>query len=111
MERAFELHSELLEWDDSDYDRAEARDGVNWRLHLQLDALVLRRASDESLPDGAALRELQRRGRSKNDAVHQIALLVTEDLFDRMRQPPDAPSDLFDLKNAELNRKIALLAK
>lgn len=46
-----ELHPELQGWEDSDYERAETQRDVNWRLHLQLDAVVLRRASDDALPD------------------------------------------------------------
>lgn len=51
LAHAFELHPELQDWKDSDYEQAETQRGVNWRLHLQLDAVVLRRASDDARPD------------------------------------------------------------
>ena len=39
-ERALRLHPELMRWSDRDHERAERRDGVNWRLHLYLQSLV-----------------------------------------------------------------------
>jgi hypothetical protein len=86
LAHAFELHAELQDWEDSDYKQSEIIRGVNWRLHLQLDAVVLRRASDDDLPDAGVIRELEKRGQSKIDAAHEIATLVAEDLWGRMKQ-------------------------
>jgi hypothetical protein len=83
LAHALTLHPELQDWADSDYQQAETRRGVNWRLHLQLDAVVLRRASDDALPDAGVIRELERRGGRKIDAIHKIATLVAEDLWER----------------------------
>jgi len=74
LEEAFGLHPELQRWNDADYERAETRSGVNWRLHLQLDAVVLRRASDDSLPDSRVIRELERRGESRAAAIIESRL-------------------------------------
>ncbi len=116
---AVELHPELQDWRDSDYQRAETKRGVNWHLHLQLDAVVLGRASDDALPDAGVIRELEKRGRSKIDAIHEIATLVAEDLWERMKQgteagdsgevSPDVQCRL-EASNEELDQKIAALA-
>src|SRR5947209_11237723 len=90
LAHAFQLHPELQDWEDSDYEQAETKRGVNWRLHLQLDAVVLRRASDDALPDAGVIRELEKRGQSKIDAIHEIATLVAEDLWERMKQATEA---------------------
>ena len=118
LAHAFELHPELQDWEDSDYEQADTKLGVNWRLHLQLDAVVLRRASDDALPDAGVIRELEKRGQSKIDAIHEIATLVAEDLWQRMKQATDA-GDLgevspdvqcrFEARNQELNQRIASL--
>jgi len=118
LEDALELHPELQDWEDSDYENAEAQQGVNWRLHLQLDAVVLRRATDDSLPDAKVIRELEKCGRRRIDAIHLIAALVAEDLWERMRQAteggessevcPDAQCRS-EARNAELNERIASL--
>ena len=118
LERAFELHPELQSWKDADYERAETQSGVNWRLHLDLDAVVLRRASDDSLPDTRVIRELERRGESRGGAVHKIAMLVAEDLWERMKEAPEARGSEelsteaeygFELRNKKLNERIVAL--
>lgn len=118
LAHAIELHPELQDWEDSDYEQAETKQGVNWRLHLQLDAVVLRRASDDTLPDAGVIRELQKRGRNKIDAVHEIARLVAEDLWESMKQTPGgaglgegSPDSQrrFEAGGMELNQKISAL--
>lgn len=115
---AFDLHPELQDWEDSDYEKAGKR-GVNWRLHLQLDAVVLRRASDEALPDAGVIRELERQGQSKINAIHAIATLVAEDLWERMKEATEAgdsgevSADVqcgFESRNEKLNERISALA-
>jgi len=118
LAHAFELHPELQDWEDSDYEQAEIKRGVNWRLHLQLDATVLRRASDDTLPDAGVIRELEKRGQSQIGAIHEIAKLVAEDLWERMKQATEA-GDLgevspdvqcwLEARNEELNQRIASL--
>ena len=108
LEKARKLHPELARWKDSDYARAEQKQGVNWRLHLQMDAIVLRRASDDSLPDYGVLDALQKKGRSELDAIHAIARLVAEDIWKRMKAPGQkTPEEM----NNDLNRKISRLAR
>ena len=118
LERAFELHPELESWEDADYEGTEIKSGVNWRLHLQLDAVVLRRASDDSLPDSRVIRELERRGESRPAAVHKIAMLVAEDLWKRMKEASEVRGSEelsteaeygFEVKNEKLNERIAAL--
>ena len=118
LAHALELHPELQDWEDSDYEQAETHRGVNWRLHLQLDAVVLRRASDDALPDAGVIRELERRGRSRIDAIHKIATLVAEDLWQRMKEATEAGDSVevsanaqcgFEVRNKELNERIAAL--
>ena len=118
LERAFELHPELESWKDADYERAENQSGVNWRLHIDMDAVVLRRASDDALPDTQVIRELERRGESRAAAVHKIALLVTEELYERMKEASEARASGegspkaewdFDAMNKKLNEKIVAL--
>ena len=118
LAHALELHPELQDWEDSDYEQAETERGVNWRLHLQLDAVVLRRASDDALPDAGVIRELERRGRSKIDVIHKIATLVAEDLWERMKEATEAGEKRevspdvqcrFEARNEELNQRIAAL--
>jgi glutathione synthase/RimK-type ligase-like ATP-grasp enzyme len=118
LERALELHPELDSWEDSDYERAESESGVNWRLHLELDAVVLRRASDDSLPDTRVIRELERRGQSRGAAVHKIAMLVAEDLWERMKEASETGNSEevsaeaecdFEARNKKLNDRIVAL--
>jgi hypothetical protein len=118
LAHAFELHPELQDWEDSEYKQAETQRAVNWHLHLQLDAVVLRRASDDALPDAGVIRELERRGQSRIDAVHKIAILVAEDLWERMKEAteagdaPEVSPDVqcgFEARNEELNQRIAAL--
>ncbi len=87
LRKAYELHPELLDWDDEDFERAERQQNVNWHLHLNLDAVVLRRASDPALPDGGVIEALQRQGKKKLDAIHMITALLAADLWERMRAP------------------------
>src|SRR5215475_1319074 len=89
-ERALGLHPEMQRWKDADYERAETKSGVNWRLHLDMDAVVLRRASDDSLPDNRVIRELERRGESRAAAVHKIAALVAAELWERLKAASEA---------------------
>ncbi len=122
-ERALQLHPELEDWEPEDYDRAEQEDGINWMFHLSIDAVVFRRASDPSLPDGGVIKELERQGRSYKDAIHMIARLVVEDIWERMRVPTRksdkaAPGGLstetvalMNSMTEKLNRKISALAK
>ncbi|MBI4342533.1 MAG: hypothetical protein HY599_04110 [Candidatus Omnitrophica bacterium] len=78
LELAYGLHPELRDWSVKDFDRAERDTGVNWHLHLTVDAIVLRRMSDPSLPDARVVRALEERGRPHLDAIHQIAhVLIT----------------------------------
>ena len=95
-----------------------AKSGVNCRLHLQLDGVVLRRASDDSLPDTRVIRELERRGESWAAAVHKIAMLVAEDLWERMKEASEARGSEelsteaeygLELRNEKLNERIAAL--
>ena len=117
LERAFELHPELESWKDADYERAENQSGVNWRLHIDMDAVVLRRASDDALPDTQVIRELERRGESRAAAVHKIALLVTEELYERMKEASEArgskelsaDAEWCEMRNKKLNEKIVAL--
>jgi hypothetical protein len=78
MELAWALHPELRDVDDED---AEEEPGVNWHLHLTLDAIVLRRMSDATLPDARVVQVLQRRGMSRRVAIHQIATVLAEALW------------------------------
>lgn len=117
LEQAFDLHPELESWKNADYERAEAQSGVNWRLHLDVDAVVLRRASDDSLPDDRVIRELERRGERRAAAVHKIAKLVAEDLWDRMKEAESrgskevsADAEWSQMRNKKLNDRIAALA-
>ena len=117
LEQAFDLHPELETWKNADYERAETQSGVNWRLHLDVDAVVLRRASDDSLPDGRVIRELERRRQSRAAAVHKIAMLVVEDLWDRMKEAESrgskelaADAEWSQKRNKKLNHRIAALA-
>jgi len=115
---AFELHPELQDWEDFDYTQAETQRGVNWHLHLQLDAVVLRRASDDALPDAGVIRELERRGQHKIEAIHKIAMLVAEDLWERMKEATEG-GDVLEIspdvqcgceaENEELNQRITAL--
>jgi len=119
LERALGLHPELQRWKAADYERAETKSGVNWRLHLDLDAVVLRRASDDSLPDAGVILELERRGERRAAAVHKIAMLVAEDLWERMKEASETRGSEelsteaeydFELRNEKLNERIAALA-
>jgi len=78
MELAWTLHPELREVDDED---AGAEPGVNWRLHLTLDAIGLRRMSDAMLPDARVVQVLQQRGMARGEAVHQIAAILAQAIW------------------------------
>jgi hypothetical protein len=118
LQRALELHPELQRWKNADYERAESQSGVNWRLHLDMDAVVLRRASDDSLPDSRVIAERERRGESRAAAVHRIAALVAAELWERLKEASEArgsgnvPADVesgFEMRNEKLNQRIAAL--
>lgn len=116
-EKALALHPELKNWQDKDYDRAEKKDGVNWRLHMLIDGVVLRRTSDPSLPDAEVIEDLKRKGMTEADAIHEIARIVVEDLWERMRSPSrlqqgnDLRPDAINAQNERTNQRIAALAK
>lgn len=115
LEKARKLHPELARWKDSDYARAEQKQGVNWRLHLQMDAIVLRRASDDSLPDHEVIEALQKQGKSELDAIHEIARLIAEDLWARLKMSgstndPKVQAQMQEM-NEKLNRNITQLAR
>ena len=121
-EEALRLHPELTDWEEEDFDEAERKEGVNWQLHLHLDAVVFRRASEVTLPDGEVIQELERRGNSEQAAVHRIAKLIAEDLWARMQmkdeQEDDESLDILssptraglEAMSVELNRRIRALA-
>jgi len=75
MELAWALHPELR---GIDYDDAEMKSGVNWHLHLTLDAIALRRMSDSTLPDARVVQALQQRGVAHREAIHRIAAILAE---------------------------------
>lgn len=118
-EKARMLHPELENWEDEDYERAEAEQGVNWFLHLNIDAVVFRRASDDSLPDGEVIRELHKKGKSEKEAIHMVAALVVENMWDRLRMPAERDETTgkfssetqakLDALNETLNQKIRKL--
>jgi hypothetical protein len=80
---------------------------------------VFRRASADSLPDGEVIRELRKRGKSEKAAIHMIAALVVEDLWERLRMPAEKGEAAgkfsvetqarFDALNKSLNQKIRKL--
>jgi hypothetical protein len=111
MELASALHPELR---GIDYDDAEMKSGVNWHLHLTLDAIVLRRMSDSMLPDARVVQALQTRGVARGEAIHRIAAILAEAVWQmgRLRKagadmPPDVagqgPGALSDAINAKIN--------
>lgn len=116
LAHALELHPELQGWEDSDYEKAETQQNVNWRLHLLFDAVVLRRSSDDALPDAGVIRELERRGQRTIDAIHKIAALIAEDIWERMKAATEAgdssevSADVqcgLEVRNEDLNGEIA----
>jgi hypothetical protein len=121
LQRANQLHPELQKWTPKDFRKAETRDGVNWMLHLQMDAVVLRRESDPSLPDAAVVKELQAKGVTYLDAIHRISRLVVEDIWERVKGPAEASGksevsgEAFDKwaaeKNQLLNQEIQRLTQ
>lgn len=88
LEQAWLLHPEL---EGIDLDRVEEETGVNWHLHLALDAIVLRRMSDAGLPDAAVVLELERRGKNRLEAIHDIARILLEVIRDLLTQARDTP--------------------
>ncbi len=85
---------------------------------LLFDAIVLRRASDDSLPDASVIRELERRGQSRIDAIHEIAKLVAEVFWEHMKKATEAGESgklcpdmrwWSQARNEELNQRIASL--
>ena len=64
------------------------------------------------------IRELERRGESRAAAVHRIAMLVSEELWERMQEASKArssgelPTEIkysFEMRNKKLNDRIAAL--
>jgi hypothetical protein len=112
MELALALHPELR---DIDYDDAEPKSGMNWHLHLTLDAVVLRRMSDSTLPDARIVQALQQRGVARREAVHRIAAILAEAVWHIGQSrttgadsSPDVFRDSDALKDA-INAKINAL--
>jgi len=91
MELAWALHPELR---GIDYDDAEMESGVNWHLHLTLDAIVLCRMSDATLPDARVIQVLQQRGVARREAIHQIATILTEAIWHIGTRSRKAGADL-----------------
>ncbi len=91
LDAAAQMHPELGDWSDEDYARAEEIDGVNWHLHLALDAWVIRRMSDEQLPDADVVAALEAKGMTRAEAVHRICGVLVQALEVRM-----AGSSYFD---------------
>lgn len=119
-EQALRLHPELMRWSERDYERAERRDGVNWRVHLYLDAAVLRRMSDRALPDASVVKALRQRGSSKREAVHEIGRLLTEAIWSKLAaqeieqgraRADDFKEAVRDWPNKELDEAIRALAQ
>lgn len=108
LEKAIELHPEMQGWGPKEFRRAEIQEGVNWNLHLQMDAIVLRRASDDSLPDAAVIGKLRQSGVSFVEAVHRIARLVAEDLWERVKGPSKKAGKQVSEEDwaAEMNRIV-----
>ncbi len=107
MELAWALHPELR---GVDLDGAEVKSGVNWHLHLTLDAVVLRRMSDATLPDARVVKLLQQRGVARREAVHRIVAILAEAVWrigTRSRKPgADAPQDAHDIEESALGDTI-----
>ncbi|MGH9403495.1 MAG: hypothetical protein ACRD2P_15475 [Terriglobia bacterium] len=121
-EKSIALHPEFKNWKDKDYDKAESEEGVNWRLHLLVDGVVFRRASDPSLPDAAVIRELEGKGWTTASAVHEIARIVAENLWELMqpasearggkgKKPLDDGPAGIEARNERTNQRIAALAE
>ena len=122
-ELVFGLHPELLNWEDEDYERAKQDDEVDWRLHRTLDALVIRRATDPSLPDGDAIRRLKKKGITTPEAIHSVARVLANDIWHRMQLPSEkenmaAPGELplsleakADALTKKTNREISRLGR
>ncbi len=114
MELAWALHPELR---GIDYDDAEIESGVNWHLHLTVDAVVLRRMSDSTLPDARVVQALQQRGVARREAIHQIAAILVEAVWHmgtRSRKAgadssPDAVGRDSRVSNDAINAKIDAL--
>jgi hypothetical protein len=113
-----ELHPELRDWTEADFERAKVKDEVNWRLHLILDGVVLRRTRDASLPDAKVIDELRNLGNTRLEAIHLVAEAIAGHLWKLLWvgriqsgqiQPEDAPEKLRGAAlptNEELDEKI-----
>jgi len=120
-EEALRLHPELADWGTEDFDEAERKEGVNWYLHLNIDAIVLRRATDATLPDAVVIKELKTKGKSEQESVHMIARLIAEDVWARLQMKdeqgdnesldilPSQTRSKLEAMSSELNRKIQAL--
>lgn len=99
MELAWALHPELR---GVDLEAAEMKSGVNWHLHLTLDAVVLRRMSDATLPDARVVKLLQQRGVARREAIHRIGAILAEAIWHIGTRGRKAGADaLQDLHGAE----------
>jgi hypothetical protein len=115
MELAWALHPELR---GVAIEAAEAESGVKWHLPLTLDAVVLRRMSDATLPDARVVKLLQQRGAARLEAIHRIGSVLAEAIWhigSRSRKASaDSPRDARDAEKGALpdaiNAKINVLA-
>lgn len=123
-EMGLELHPELRHWTEADFERAKIKEEVNWRLHLTMDGIVLRRASDPSLPDAKVIDGLRNLGDTRLEAIHRISEVIVMHMWKLLWagrvqsgdvRPEDAPEKLRGAAlptNEELDEKIkALLAE
>lgn len=121
-EMGLELHPELGSWTEADFERAKIKEEVNWRLHLMMDGVVLRRASDPSLPDAKVIDELHNLGDTRLEAIHRISGVIVMHMWKLLWvgriqsgdvRPEDAPAKLRGASlptNEELDEKIRALA-
>lgn len=107
MELAWSLHPELR---GVDLDAAEVKSGVNWHLHLTLDAVVVRRMSDATLPDARVVKLLQQRGVARLEAIHRIGAILAEAIWHmgtRARKAgADASQDAHGIEGSALGDTI-----
>lgn len=90
MELAWALHPELR---GVDLGGAEVKSGVNWHLHLTLDAVVVRRMSDATLPDARVVKLLQQRGVARREAIHRIGAILAQAVWQMGTRSREAGAD------------------
>lgn len=120
-ELGLELHPEIRNWTEADFERAKMNDEVNWRLHLEMDGVVLRRTGDPSLPDAQVIDELRNLGDTRLEAIHRVAEVIVMHMWKLLWagrvqggdiRPEDAPEKLRGAAlptNEELDEKIRAL--